>query len=126
MPPSAQRESRTAVRASSSPRGKSSWSPPEARKKPSNRLLQAGRIPRSVVWQCGDGADNQSVSLYTVECLRCGEARELPPWLPHGEPAGECPRCGYVGWAYSNDLTERTRKLFRDLPVERRQRLRTL
>ena len=79
-----------------------------------------------MLWRRDHRADNQDVSLYTVECLCCGESRELPPWLPHAEAAGECPRCGYVGWAYSNDLTERTRKLFRDLPVERRQRLRTL
>ena len=71
----------------------------------------------------GDGADNQSMSLFTAECLRCGDPRELPPGPSHGEARGECPRCGYVGWAYSIDLTERTRKLFRDLPVERRLRL---
>jgi uncharacterized tellurite resistance protein B-like protein len=29
-----------------------------------------------------------------------------------------------VGWAYSIDLTEKTRKLFRDLPLEQRFRLR--
>jgi uncharacterized tellurite resistance protein B-like protein len=29
-----------------------------------------------------------------------------------------------VGWAYSTDLTEKTRRLFRDLPVEQRLRLR--
>jgi hypothetical protein len=33
-------------------------------------------------------------------------------------------RCGYVGWAYSDDLSERTRRLFRDLPLERRLRIR--
>jgi hypothetical protein len=64
--------------------------------------------------------------LFTVECLRCGGSRELHPETSRREAAGECPRCRYVGWAYSNELTERTRKLFRDLPVERRPRLRTL
>jgi hypothetical protein len=37
-----------------------------------------------------------------------------------------CPRCEYVGWAYANDLSERTRRLLRDLPLERRLRLRTI
>jgi hypothetical protein len=36
------------------------------------------------------------------------------------EEAGSCPRCEYVGWAYSSDLNERTRKLVRELPLERR------
>jgi phage FluMu protein Com len=79
-----------------------------------------------VVGPSSDGADNQSMSPVTVECLRCGNSRELLPGPSHAEAEGECPRCRYVGWAYSNDLTERTRKLFRDLPVERRPRLRTL
>jgi len=35
--------------------------------------------------------------------------------------AGHCPRCGYVGWALSDDLSERERRLLRDLPVERRR-----
>ena len=42
------------------------------------------------------------------------------------DDAGDCPRCQYVGWAYSSELTERTRKLFRDLPPERRLSLRTV
>ena len=42
------------------------------------------------------------------------------------DDAGDCPRCQYVGWAYSSELSERTRKLFRDLPVERRLNLRTV
>jgi hypothetical protein len=29
-----------------------------------------------------------------------------------------------VGWAFSADLTERTRRLVRDLPLERRLRIR--
>lgn len=48
----------------------------------------------------------------------------VPPGPRRNEEAGNCPRCQYVGWAYSGDLNERTRKLFRDLPLERRLRLR--
>jgi hypothetical protein len=39
--------------------------------------------------------------------------------------AGECHRCGYVGWASSDDLTQKARRELRERPVERR-RLRIL
>ena len=61
-----------------------------------------------------------------VECLRCGEARPFTPGRWRYEEAGVCPRCEYVGWAFSRDLSERTRRLFRELPLERRLRLRPL
>ena len=67
-----------------------------------------------------------AVEPLTVECLRCGHARAFTPGPWRSEEAGVCPRCQYVGWAYSSDLSERTRKLFRDLPLERRLRLRTI
>jgi hypothetical protein len=35
--------------------------------------------------------------------------------------SGECPRCGYVGWANPTDLTEFTRRALRDRPLERRR-----
>ena len=66
------------------------------------------------------------VELLTVECLRCGQSRASSPGPWRREEAGACPRCQYVGWAYSSDLTERTRRLFRELPLERRLRLRTI
>jgi len=70
--------------------------------------------------------DNRPVEPLTVECLRCGQARAFSPGPRRHEEAGACPRCQYVGWAYSSDLSERTRKLFRELPLERRFRLRTI
>lgn len=33
---------------------------------------------------------------------------------------GHCPRCGYVGWAYSDELSEDERRTLRDVPLERR------
>ncbi|HEY6583880.1 MAG TPA: hypothetical protein VIZ29_03435 [Gaiellaceae bacterium] len=39
--------------------------------------------------------------------------------------AGECQRCGYVGWASSEDLTQSARRQLQDRPVVRR-RLRVL
>jgi hypothetical protein len=35
--------------------------------------------------------------------------------------AGSCPRCGYVGWAFSQDLDENDRRELRELPVELRR-----
>lgn len=62
----------------------------------------------------------------TVECLRCGHARPFAPGPWRYEESGTCPRCDYVGWAFTVELSERTRRLFRELPLERRLRLRTL
>ena len=56
----------------------------------------------------------------TVECLRCGAARTAEPRAPRHD-AGECPRCGYVGWAASSDLDERLRRALRDRAVEKRR-----
>lgn len=62
----------------------------------------------------------------TVECLRCGHSRMFTPGPWRYQEAGECPRCNYVGLAFSSELSERTRRLFRDLPLERRLALRTV
>jgi hypothetical protein len=43
-----------------------------------------------------------------IECLSCGEVRSV-----HGfgrTDTGECPRCHYVGWAYADELDERTQR----------------
>jgi Zn ribbon nucleic-acid-binding protein len=55
-----------------------------------------------------------------VECLRCGSHREAQP-SPLRQANTECPRCGYVGWAPVNDLTERERRALRARPLERRR-----
>lgn len=72
------------------------------------------------------GADNWGVESLTVECLRCGHSRAFTPGPRRHEEAGSCPRCQYVGWAYSSDLSEKTRRLFRELPLERRLRFRAV
>jgi uncharacterized paraquat-inducible protein A len=41
-----------------------------------------------------------------IECLACG-ARRIVPGLGTAEP-GECPRCGYLGWTYSDELDSST------------------
>src|SRR6266550_827846 len=57
-----------------------------------------------------------------IECLRCGDVRQVP--TPDGAKvdAGECHRCDYVGWALVADLTEKlrrgeTRKAVENFPV---------
>jgi hypothetical protein len=57
-----------------------------------------------------------------VECLFCGGVRELEVERPGHVEAGECGRCGYLGWAPSDDLTERARRDLRERPPERRRR----
>ncbi len=61
--------------------------------------------------------DGPHVEMRMVECLNCGTSRRVPP----GAAEGECSRCGYVGWAESESLTETLRRLLRDRPLERRR-----
>ena len=49
-----------------------------------------------------------------IECLRCGETRTAG-----ARP--ECPRCGYLGWAEPQALTERMRRALRSRPPELRR-----
>jgi hypothetical protein len=41
-----------------------------------------------------------------VECLNCGKRRPLPEH--------ECPRCSYVGWAPTEEMTETLRRRVRE------------
>jgi uncharacterized Zn finger protein len=59
-----------------------------------------------------------------VECLGCGERRVAKLGEHHHVGTGECPRCGYVGWASTTDLNEYARRALRDRPLERRRLLR--
>ena len=60
------------------------------------------------------------IRLRRVECLNCGHRRSVREAEPStGED--ECPRCRYVGWAASAELSERTRRMLRERPVERRR-----
>jgi DNA-directed RNA polymerase subunit RPC12/RpoP len=55
-----------------------------------------------------------------VECLRCGSHRELIP-NPLRQANVDCPRCGYVGWAPVEALTEQERRALQARPLERRR-----
>jgi hypothetical protein len=59
------------------------------------------------------------VRLRQVECLSCGYRRAIRG-DERGSALDECPRCRYVGWASSAELSEHARRLLRDRPVERR------
>jgi hypothetical protein len=50
-----------------------------------------------------------------VECLSCGHQRVV-----EGDP-GECPRCAYVGWAPTDDLSEALRRRLRSRSVSFRR-----
>jgi hypothetical protein len=50
-----------------------------------------------------------------VECLSCGLQRLV------AIDEGECPRCGYLGWAASDAVTEDLRRQLRDVPVHSRR-----
>jgi Zn ribbon nucleic-acid-binding protein len=60
------------------------------------------------------------VETLTVECLRCGERHRLV--RQRTLQLGECPRCGYLGWAEPRSLSEDLRRALRDVPVEGRRR----
>ena len=61
---------------------------------------------------------------HLVECLHCGRQRSFAAVAAHTHDAGECPRCGYVGWAYAEELSEPRRRELRDRPLETRRRVR--
>jgi ribosomal protein S27AE len=67
----------------------------------------------------GCSADFAEVEKVRIECLACGARRSVVGDAQHREP-GECTRCGYVGWARSEDLTDIARRLIRERPLERR------
>jgi transposase len=66
----------------------------------------------------------------SVECLACGERRSFDADAHSHLGTGECPRCGYVGWALPGDLSEGSRRALRERPLELRslrlRRLRTI
>jgi len=56
-----------------------------------------------------------------AECLRCGEIRPLERTAWHHDEPGECPRCGYLGWAPPSELSEPVRRQLRMRPPESRR-----
>jgi hypothetical protein len=56
-----------------------------------------------------------------VECLHCGSVRVVERERTARLEPGECPRCGYLGWAPATDLSESIRRTLRQFPLERRR-----
>ena len=73
---------------------------------------------RRIAWLC---RSLQAMTPSSLECLACGKRRSAVDSVHSHLATGECPRCGYVGWAPATDLTEFTRRALRDRPVERRR-----
>ena len=65
-----------------------------------------------------DRVDQPNVWVVTklaVECLGCGHSRRADARRP-----GDCPKCGYVGWARSSELDETSRRALRERPLPTR------
>ncbi len=59
-----------------------------------------------------------------VECLSCGKTRRpVADTLQRVHLDDCCARCGYVGWALSEELSESTRRTLRERPLLRRRML---
>jgi hypothetical protein len=60
------------------------------------------------------------IRLRQVECLNCGHRRAVREDESRSA-LDECPKCRYVGWASSAELSENTRRLLRDRAVPSRR-----
>ena len=56
-----------------------------------------------------------------VECLNCGAPRRVAVIPSRPADPDECLRCGYVGWADTETLTETLRRALREHTVEQRR-----
>ena len=66
-------------------------------------------------------ADTYDMTAIPVECLRCGKRHQIMRASRSTIHEGECPRCGYVGWARRGELTETLRRALRERTTERRR-----
>jgi Zn ribbon nucleic-acid-binding protein len=71
--------------------------------------------------QAGAADSRGEMASLRIECLGCGERRVLHPDSHHRLEEGECPRCGYVGWAASAEIDETLRRRVRNRPLVRRR-----
>jgi hypothetical protein len=61
------------------------------------------------------------VQTKAVECLNCGATRRISAAPSRPSEPTDCPKCGYVGWAEAESMTEALRRALRDAPLERRR-----
>ena len=64
--------------------------------------------------------DGEDMRTKLVECLSCGEPRRVARDPLRPVQPDECGRCGYVGWAETETLTEALRRALRETALERR------
>jgi hypothetical protein len=55
-----------------------------------------------------------------IECLNCGATRTRLRDTHRVVDADCCPRCGYVGWAATGEVSEQARRRLRTRPLFRR------
>ena len=86
------------------------------------RREDADRVPIGGAAASAAAADGHHVAAKLVECLNCGETRvtELGR-RPSRRLVHECARCGYVGWAETESLTETLRRALRERTLEQRR-----
>jgi len=58
-----------------------------------------------------------------VECLNCGATRHVSRLPSRPGTLHECARCGYVGWAETESLTETLRRALRESGLEQRRHI---
>ena len=58
---------------------------------------------------------------HDVECLSCGTVRLARFGGERTGEQGECPECGYLGWATPGALSEGERRIILMRPPERRR-----
>jgi ribosomal protein S27AE len=63
----------------------------------------------------------EAVGSKLVECLSCGATRRLRADAARRLRPDECGRCGYVGWAEAESVTEALRRALRETAVEGRR-----
>jgi hypothetical protein len=61
------------------------------------------------------------VQTRVVECLNCGATRRISAAPSRPSDPNECKKCGYVGWAEAESMTEALRRAVREAPLERRR-----
>jgi hypothetical protein len=66
----------------------------------------------------GSVSDGRTGKARTTSLAGAAKSAPRSP-LRHDQP--ECPRCGYVGWAPIDALSERERRVLRERPLERRR-----
>ena len=66
-------------------------------------------------------ATDKHGSSRSIECLACGDVRTAQG--TSAGATGECPRCGYLGWAFTSQLDAPTKRMILNGGLARRRPL---